>query len=302
MDVRPGVRGAPTPETMRERRRGFPGQRPPGEPHREFIDPETVGVRPMRGRFLRPRALDINQVPQKMLAANPNRLGAWIFNNGGQLELPIPLPGSTAGPGLALAKVLDSGSVQVPSFFPSTYKSLYLRVTTALAWAGAVQPTIQLLVARSPWPPASGAVSGAGGATENFVKGAVASVGPAAATSLAVGLWAFSAADLTDLQWYHPYIGAEFVLGGALTAGAALLFLQAPGGPALMLGEDDRMNPLVAGDRAGAFPIPAQSSAMWVQTDGELWAASSAGGTLDCRIWEVLIRPPISQGPGYGTT
>lgn len=285
---------------MRERRPGLPGQHF-GEPHRETIDPDSLGIgRPLRGRYLRPRALEITQVPGKILGANPNRLGAWIFNHGGQLELPIPLPQAAAGSGLALAKVLDSASLQMPGGLPSTYKSLYLRVTIALAWAGAVQPTIQLIVGRSPWQALSGAASAAGGNTENFLKGAAAtSLGPAAATSLAVGLWPFSPADIADLQWHHPFIGAELTFGGALTAGAAQLFMEAPGGPDLMLGEDDRMNPLMTGDRAGAWALPSQAPAMWVQTDGELWGAASAGGWIDCRIWEVLFKPPISQGPGY---
>jgi hypothetical protein len=266
--------------------------------HREVVDPEQVGVRPMRGRFTRPRAHDLTQAPGCILRADPNRLGAWIFNNGGQLELPIPLPQS--GTGLALAKVLDSGSLQIPGYMASTYKSLYLRVTTALAWVTGAQPTIQLIVGRSSWQPLSGAVSGAGGNTENFLKGAAATnLGPAAATSLAVGLWPFSPADIADLQWHHPFIGAEFIFGSALTAGAASLLLEAPGGPQLTLGEDNLMNPLVTGDRAGCYPLSAQSAAMWVQTDGEVWAAASAGGTVDCRIWEVLIQPPFDQGPGY---
>lgn len=255
---------------------------------REIVRPGSVGVTPpLRGRYLRPRSIVIDQTPAKILDVDPDRLGAWIFNNGGQIELPVPLPQSSTG--LALALTLDSASVQVPAYAPSTYKSLYLIVDTALAWVTAAQAKIQLIVGRQPWSAVSGAASGAGGDTQNALKGAQVNLGGAGATSLARGLYPFSPTDIADLQWQVPYIGAELTFGSALTAGAARLFLETPGGPNLLIGEDNLINIDQQGNPAGAFVVPSQAPAQWIQPDGELWAAASRGGTLDVRIWEVLI-------------
>lgn len=270
----------------------------PGIRGRETLDPRDLGVHiPLRGRYLRPRAVRVDQTPAKILDTNPNRLGAWIFNNGGQVEIPLPMPNSASG--LALAKVLDTGGLALPGSSPSTYKSLYLLVDTQLAWVTAAQPTIQLVVGRAPWAPASGAVSQAGGNTQNFLKGAAVNLGPAAATSLAVGLWPFSPFDIADLQWHHPYVGAELTFGSALTAGSARLFLELPGGPSLFLGEDNLVNIDRLADAAGSWSITAQSAAQWVPSDGEIWAAAALGGSIDVRIWEVLIEALPPGVPSY---
>jgi len=250
-----------------------------------------------QGRFVRPRSMEIGPAPARILSSNKRRLGAYIFNNGSQLEFPIPLPGSNQA--LALAKVLDSAGIPVPPPSPSTYKSAYLQVDTALAWVTGAQPTIQLLVGRQSWGPLSGATTqaGTGAGAFNAAKNAVANLGPAAATSLAVGIWPFSPADLADLQWHHPYIGFELTFGSALTAGAARLFLQMPGGAALYLGEEATLTSQI-GDRGVAWPLLAQTSPLYLQDSGELWAVAGPGGIIDCRIWEVWDSDPGAGEPG----
>lgn len=240
------------------------------------------------GRLYRPRAILLGQSPQLLLAAKPKRLGAWVYHNGGQLEVPVPLPLSGAGNQLALAKFIDSAGIAVPPSAFSTYKSLYLVVDVAFAWVTGAQATIQLVVGRQPWPALSGAATGVGAAAGayNALKGNAANLGGAAATSLAVGVYAFSPADIGDLQWHHPYLGVEITLGSALTAGAARLLLQMPGAPSLYVGEDMEMSPSI-GDTGGSFVINAQGPPMWIPGGQEFYAMAGPGGPVDCRVWEV---------------
>lgn len=234
-----------------------------------------------RGTYIRPRSVEVTGKPSRILDENPGRVGAWVFNVGGTLEVPIGLP-------LLNNTFIDSASAQVPAFAASTYKSLYLQVDVQLTWVGAAQPTIQLIVGRTPWSAIAGAASGAGGNNNNFLKGAAANLGPAAATTLAVGLWPFTPADIADLQWQHPYVGAELKFGGALTAGAARLFLTMPGAPLLLLSTGVQITPGVLGDTAASWAVPAQSSPFWYPGDRELYACSSPGGSIDVRLWEVM--------------
>lgn len=234
-----------------------------------------------RGTYLRPRSVEVAGRPSRILDENSSRVGAWVFNSGGLLELPVGLPALST-------KFIDSAAVSVPPFAGSTYKTLILQVDVQLAWVTGAQPTIQLLVGRNQWSAAGGATSQAGGANNNFVKGAAANLGPAAATTLAVGIWPFSPADIGDLQWHHPYIGAEIAFGSALTAGAARLFLAMPGSPLLLLATHAQITPGVIGDQAASWAVPGQSSPFWYPGGSELFACSSPGGLIDVRIWEVM--------------
>jgi hypothetical protein len=252
---------------------------------------------PFRGRWLTPRGYEIKggAEPVMVLGDNPNRYGAWLFNAGGQIELPVALPLGAAGQ-LALAQFLDSGSVGQPTYALSSYKALYLIVDVQLAWAVGAQATLQLIVGRQPWGPSSGAGTQVGSNFYNAVKGAVANLGGAAATTLAVGIYAFSPADIGDLQWPHPHIGAELKFGSALTAGFARLVMETPGGPMIVVGGDNSINPGAIGARANSFGLPAQGSPVLWQGAGELWAAATPGGNADLRVQEIVIVPPDGAG------
>jgi hypothetical protein len=214
--------------------------------------------------------------PVRIMPENPNRLGVYVLNAGGILEVPVPLP--------ALSTVfLDSATVQVPAHINGTYKSFYLVVDTAFAWAGAFQPTVKLIVSREPYPAAGGA--GSAIVTGEQLKGASANLGPAAATSLALGIWTITPADLADLQWEHLCVGLEFQFGGALSAGAARLFLEMPGSPVALLGESQNIR-AQAFEAATAWPIP-YGPGQFIQHDGELWGLATSSA-LDLRIWELL--------------
>jgi hypothetical protein len=217
-----------------------------------------------------------------LLPGNPNRLGVYLTNQGGFVEVPIALPNlSTA--------VLDSAGVVAPAAAAySTYKSLYLQVDTALAWVTAGQPTVKLIVGRSPWPAAGGAASqvGAGNTFPQAVtKGASANLGPAAATSLAVALWPFSPADLGDLQWEHPYVGLEITFPSALTAGAARLFLEMPGNQIALIGQGKELGSAYS-EAQLAYGL-GYGNPFFVQHDGEIWG-QAAGGTVAVTVWELL--------------
>lgn len=244
------------------------------------------------GRYLGPpRSLELGSAPEKILSSNPKRAGAYIFNAGGKLELSFDLASGGRGQAaLPLTAFLDSGSIAVPSYALSSYKALYLRVTTALTKGAASQATAQLLVGRGPWAPASGAATGAGGTAENTTKGAVANIG-ANAASLPVGIYVLSPADMADLQWPHPYVGVEFSWGGALTAGAAQLFMDMPLGPAVYLGFSEQISER-PGAAAHAYLLPPQSPGMFLNTDRELWAMAGPGGYADLRIWESFFTEP----------
>jgi hypothetical protein len=248
-------------------------------PPDKLLRPSGLAV--PRGNYLRPRSMELTIKPARILDENNDRVGAWIENVGGLLEVPIGLP-------VLNNTFIDSASVQVPPFALSTYKTLVLVVDVAFAWAGALQATLQLIVGRSPWSAVAGAASGAGGNTNNFLKGAAANLGAAAATSLAVGIWPFSPADIADLQWQYPFVGAELKFGGALTAGSARLFLSLSGGPMMLLSTGPQITPGAVGDTAASFALPTQSPPFWYPGGRELYACSSPAGSLDCRIWEVF--------------
>lgn len=250
----------------------------------EQLDPDmgTSG-----DRLLRPRSLLIDQTPSRILTSNPRRKGAYIFNAGGKLELQLDLGvGSRTGAALPQTAFLDSAGIQVPSYSLATYKSFYLLVDTQIAHA-AGQATAQLIVGRGPWSPASGAATIAGGDNQNALKGAAVNIGGAAATTLGRGLFVLSPVDFPDLQWPHPYVGVEFNWTAALTAGAARLFLGMPLGPAVLLGNDQNINP-DPGDRANSMMLAPQAPWTWIPTTRELWAAATPGGNADVRIWEIF--------------
>src|SRR5258708_1414409 len=71
------------------------------------LNPPAAG--PKRRLLERPRAIELTSSPAPVLAANEQRIGAWIRNDGGMLEVPLALPVTAGATGaLALAKVLDS--------------------------------------------------------------------------------------------------------------------------------------------------------------------------------------------------
>jgi hypothetical protein len=250
---------------------------------------------PFRGRWLAPRGFEIKggDPPQILLPDNPNRYGALLFNAGGQIELPIPMPMGTLG-GLALAQFLDSGSVQVPTYAGSSYKAIYIVIDAQLTKGAGSQATAQLLVGRQPWPPASGGATQVGvgnNLSMTTLKGAAFNLGGVAAT-LGPGAFPISPADIGDLQWPHPYIGVELNAGGALTGGAARVLLEMPGGPMVVVGEDSNINPALTGARANGFPIPSGGSPVLWQGTGELWVAATPGGYADFRVVEIVMAPP----------
>jgi hypothetical protein len=272
-----------------ESRGSASGVRPP----REFA-PLVQAPAPFKGRYMRPRAIEVAQSPEKILDANPLRIGAYLFNNGSILEFGVELPQNPLAAGLAQAVVLDSAGIQIPVVAASSYKSLIFVVDTALTWVGAGQAKFQLVVGRRDvWAPVSGAASGVGPASgnSNSLKGAQVNLGGAAVTTIATGIYPFSPADIGDLQWHHPIVGAEFTFPGALTAGAGRLFLEMPGGAALFVGEEYAISG-VAGPRSNAWSITAQSAPTFIQDDGEVWAIAGPGGVIDLRIWEVWKYDP----------
>lgn len=247
---------------------------------------------PFRGRWLKPRGFEIKggAEPVMILADNPNRYGAYIFNAGGIIELPIPIPQFLPA-GTYAASFVDTGLIAVPPYALSSYKSLYLVVTTTLAWTTGGQPTAQLVIGRSAWSGNAG--SGSAVTNNGFsTKGAAVNLGPAAATTLAGGIWPFSPVDIADLQWPHPFIGLELKFPSALNSGAMQLMLETVGGPMVLLGEDNSINPAYTGDRANAFALPADSGPILWQGDGELWAAATPGGIADLRVVEIAYRQP----------
>lgn len=234
------------------------------------------------GDILRPRGLDIGTKPTEILSRNPDRIEALIYNNGGNLELPVDLgAGDRVAAGLPLQQFIDSAAVPVAAYAPSTFKTFLLIVDVALAWAVGAQATAQLIVGRDKWSASSGNASGVGGGQNNFLKGAAANLGGAAATSLAAGIWPFSPVDLPDLQWQWAFVGLELKFGSALTAGAARLFLAMPGGPPVQLSTDE----LGIGDKANSFVVLPSAPPLRVTGRRRIWAATPAG-TADLRIWE----------------
>jgi hypothetical protein len=236
------------------------------------------------GSYVRPRRFEVGASPVEILDRNPDRIEAWLENLGGSLELPVDLgAGDRASTPLPQTVVIDSASVAAPQYAQSTFKSFALIIDAALAWAVGGQATAQLIVGRSPWGPSSGAATAVGGANQNFLKGAAANLGGAAATSLAVGLWPFSPADFTDLQWQWPYVGLELKFPSALTAGQGRLFLDMPGGPIVLIGTDQG----IAGrlDRSDAFVVVPGAPPMRIATRRSILACTPAG-TADLRVWE----------------
>jgi hypothetical protein len=250
------------------------------------------------GDLLRARGFDISKDPVQILPRNPARIEAWIFNAGGNLELPVDLgAGIRVGAPLPLTAFLDSGSVAAAAYAPSTYKSFVLLVDTPIVWGGAgAQAKVALIVGRQPWAPASGAGSGAGGTQQNFIKGAAANIGGAAATQLAAGIYPFSPVDLPDLQWQWAFIGLEFQWPLALTSGAARLVLAMPGGPPVALGTDEGISPNT-GDRANSFLLLPSAPPFRVVARRAIYAATLAG-TADLRVWESVQTK--DSGPEIG--
>lgn len=248
-----------------------------------------AAVLPPGARWRRPRSVEVNAEPQKLLDRDANRLGAWIQNLGGQLELQLQLPAASLQPSspLPLAAFICSAGVAVPSIAQASFKSFLVDVDVALTWVGAGQSKVQFVAGRKAWGASSGAGTQAGGiANENAARGAAANWGPNG-TTIAVGSYGFDASDIANLQWPWPFVGLELQPFAALTAGAARVFLELEGGPNLMIGPDRNQAPVV-GDRAGSWAIQATQPPFWVPTTEELWASAGPGGTVDCRLWEVM--------------
>lgn len=243
------------------------------------------------GDLQAPKGLEITSRPSMILARNPDRVEAFLFNAGGSLEILADLGvGDRVGTALPQTIVIDSGSIIVPAIAPSTYKTFVLFVDTQLTWTAAGQPTVQLIVGRDRWAPFSGAATNVGGASNNFLKGAAANLGPAAATSLAVGMWPFSPADIGDLQWQWPFVGLELKFPSALTAGAARLFLQMPGGPPILIGVNLEGISKESGDRANSFILLPSAPPLRVTARRALYAMTPAG-IADLRVWEAVRLP-----------
>lgn len=160
-----------------------------------------------------------------------------------EVTLPIPSPLNNI--------VVDTGLVELPA---SRVKSLVVVVTTTLTWVTSGQPTIQLFAARSrygvlggdtaatvwgasggvvlPTVPFLGSVGAASGFPTGNVPnasqlvGSTASLGPAAAISLAQNVYWFSPATAAELQWWYPVLGVELKFPSALTAGALQVFFE----------------------------------------------------------------------------
>lgn len=115
---------------------------------------------------------------------------------------------------------IDSAAVPVTG----TKKTLYLVVTTALTWVTSGQPTWQPFAARGGFLAAGGAATQL--TASQVLLGAAQNLGPAAATSLAVGSYRMSSGAVAELQWPDPFIGVQLVFPSALTAGAASLFVE----------------------------------------------------------------------------
>lgn len=262
------------------------------------IDRSTGRITPPAiagGHWRRPRSVEVGTEPQKLLDQDPRRIAAWIQNLGGALEIPIQLPGASlqAGAALPLAAFLDSAGIPFPAFAASSYKSFVIVVDTQLTWGGgATQSKVQFVAGRQPWGPSSGAATGVGPGTgnQNFTKGGAVNWG-AAGNAIAVGAYGFDASDIANLQWPYPYVGLELQMGAALTAGSARLFLEAAGGPNLLLGKDRNMN-APSGPQAWSWPIIAASPPVWVPDPTEVWAMAGPGGAVDCRIWELMAIDP----------
>ena len=247
--------------------------------------------------FTRPRALEIDQTPSRLLVANRRRVGAYVFNAGGKLELPLDLgAGDRAGTALPLQQFIDSGSIAVPAYALSSYKLLTLYVDNQLTKGAASQATLQLLVGRDRWAPANGNASQVGSNFFNQVKGAVVNIGGNAA-SLGPGIFVLSPADVADLQWPHPYVGVELNAGGTPTGGSARAFITMPGGPAVLLGFDQQISGRT-GPTANSMLLPPLSPWQWIPTARELWAMATPGGTADVRVWEVFYPEPKHAADG----
>ncbi len=144
----------------------------------------------------------------------------------------------------------DTGLVDFPG---SRIKTLAIVVTTAITWVTSGQPTVQLFAARTKFgvlgsdtaTTTGGPIGvtlpatpylGSTGAASSFptgtapnaaaLIGATATWGPAAATTLATGIYWFSPTQLTELQWWYPCLGVEVKLPSAQTAGAYQVFME----------------------------------------------------------------------------
>ena len=248
---------------------------------------------PNGGKWRKPRSIEVGPEPQRLLDKDDRRMGAFVQNLGGQLELQLQLPKASKqiGSPLPLSGFLLSEGIAVPTIAASSFKSFVIMVDSDITWVGAGQSKIQVVAGRQPWGASNGGVSqfgpGGGQLNQNFGRGAAVNWGGAGATSIVAGAYGFDATDLANLQWPWPYIGVQLQPFATLTGGSARLFLELSGGPNLMLGRDRNMAPDV-GDMANAWPLIAASAPFWVPTKGELWAASGPGiGSVDCRVWEV---------------
>lgn len=143
-----------------------------------------------------------------MYDGNGNELIA--SNSGGEYPL---------GAMPALAAQMDFPMIALPT---CRTKVLHIYVTTPFAWVSSGQPGVQLYVGRTP---ATGV-----DAYHPLVPGLSANLGPAAATSLAAGLFVIDEsagpAGLPGMTYYHPYMGVRLNFPSTPSAGAVQLFFQ----------------------------------------------------------------------------
>ena len=140
-------------------------------------------------------------------------------------SLPAGGPLSVVETPLALP-TLNTAFVDSASAVPAgSKKTIYLVVSVALTWVTSGQALWQPFASRT-------AFAAAGGATTQLTSsqglyGSAQNLGAAAQTSLPAGLYRLSADAVAGLAWPDAQIGMELHFPSALTAGAALLFVEA---------------------------------------------------------------------------
>jgi hypothetical protein len=130
------------------------------------------------------------------------------------VETPLPLPALN--------------TIVVDSAAGATWggkKSIYLVVSTPLAWATPGQATWRPFVSRNAFPAAGGATTQLT-PSQILLGGAAVNLGGAGATSLANGLYRLTSIAVPELANPDALVGIELVFPSILTAGFALAFLE----------------------------------------------------------------------------
>ena len=135
------------------------------------------------------------------------------------------LPAPITETALALP-TLNTAFVDSASAVPGgAKKTIYLVVSVALTWVTSGQALWQPFASRTSFAAAGGATTQL--TTSQGLYGSAQNLGAAAQTSLPAGLYRLSADAVAGLAWPDAQIGMELHFPSALTAGAALLFVEA---------------------------------------------------------------------------